>query len=73
MSRPVTKEIVNSFMLDHNFTRPPTIGEEHEAAPIDRMSNHSSVSGKSEVSTATPRCVLHFAVVVCSVFTLSNI
>nr|CAB3224809.1 axin [Phallusia mammillata] len=51
----MSKEIVNRFMLDHNFTRPPTIGEEHEASTIDRMSNHSSVSGKSEISTATPR------------------
>lgn len=51
---------VQSFLQDHNFTRsyarPPAIGEENEVTSVDgRMSTHSSVSGKSEVSTATPR------------------
>ncbi|CAK8690624.1 unnamed protein product [Clavelina lepadiformis] len=58
--RKETMSIVQSYILGHNFTkdhsniavRPPTIGEEHEAVSI---SSHSSVSGKSEVSTATPR------------------
>nr|XP_039251098.1 LOW QUALITY PROTEIN: axin-1-like [Styela clava] len=51
---------VQSFLQGHNFTkpyaRPPAIGEENEVTSVDgRMSTHSSVSGKSELSTATPR------------------
>lgn len=51
---------VHNFLQDHNFTkscaRPPAIGEENEVVSVDgRLSTHSSVSGKSEVSTATPR------------------
>jgi len=53
-----TKEMLQNFMLDHNFTRtfsltrPPAIGEEQTSA--DDHSN-SSVSERSEVSNATPR------------------
>lgn len=51
---------VHNFLQDHNFTkscaRPPAIGEENDVVSVDgRQSTHSSISGKSEVSTATPR------------------
>ena len=48
--------MLDAFILGHNFTknvRPPTIGEENDVA--DERSSQSSVSEKSEVSTATPR------------------
>ena len=55
--------ILHSFICGHNFTkntagnsvRPPTIGEENDVISVDGKSSHSSVSEKSEVSTATPR------------------
>lgn len=53
---------LQAYLEGHNFTkqncsaRPPAIGEESEVTSVDgRMSTHSSVSGKSEVSSATPR------------------
>jgi len=48
-------DVVMSYMLGHNFTngRPPAVGEEHEVTSTDgHLSTHS---GKSEVSSATPR------------------
>ena len=61
--KSMTTEIVTgAYILGHDFTkpitgtRPPTIGEEQEIVSVDgRASEHSSVSGQSEVSTATPR------------------
>lgn len=57
-SVPNSKEVLHTFMMDHNFTkpsieRPPAIGEEQGH---DDHSN-SSISGKSEVSNSTPRCL----------------
>ena len=63
--KTMTTEIVTgSYILGHDFTkpltmtgaRPPTIGEE-QLSVDGRASEHSSVSGQSEVSTATPRYV----------------
>ena len=59
----MSKDILQSYILGHNFTknsvgnnvRPPTIGEETDLQSVGGRSSHSSVSEKSEVSTATPR------------------
>ena len=59
----MSRGVLQAFILEHNFTknsvgnavRPPTIGEETDLISVGGRSSHSSVSEKSEVSTATPR------------------
>ena len=56
-----SQDVISNFMLDHNFTKPPSKSERPPAIGVEQgnrsADERSSVSGRSEVSNSTPRFV----------------